>query len=124
MEFYYDWKKSEKEFIDEQMRKSKKAAETRKEIDELSRESTDLEKFVFKLSKEQHEMLKNVPRTKEEWEKFNAIEEDIDKKEERIFEIFQEVSYVIKELPLSDEDFTEQWEKLAMEVMKRHHLNN
>jgi len=124
MEFYYDWKKSEKELIDDQMQKSEKAAENQKRINELNKECDALQDIVDRLSEEQKEMLKNVPRSKEEWDKFNETSEDLEEKEGRMFEVVSEISKVVEELPLSDEDFTEQWEKLAMEVMKRHHLNN
>jgi len=123
-EFYNDWKKSEKDLVNEQNRKSEKAIETQKKLDELNEECNKLQDIVDKLSEEQKEMLKNVPRTQEEWDKFNEIGDDIEKKEERMLEIFKEVGDVINELPLSGEEFNEQWKKLAMDVMKRHRLNN
>ena len=124
MEFLRDWQKAEKEFVDIQNKKFEKEPQTLRKITELNRQYAQLESIVEKLSEEQKAMLQNVPRTEEEWEKFNEIGDDIEERDAKLLELFDEITRVIDELPLSEDDLNKQWHELAMEIMKKHHLNN
>ena len=110
--------------MDIQNKKFEKEPQTLRKITELNRQYAQLESIVEKLSEEQKAILQNVPRTEEEWEKFNEIGDDIEERDAKLLGLFDEITRVIDELPLSEDDLNKQWHELAMEIMKKHHLNN
>lgn len=124
MEFFKDWQRAEKEFVDKQNKKFEREPQTLSKITELNRQYAELQSIVEKLSEKQKAMLENVPRTEEEWEEFNKIDDDLEVKDEKLLKLFDEITLVIDELPLSEDDLNKQWHELAMEIMKKHHLNN
>lgn len=123
-EFLNDWKKSERDLFTDQKNKFEKEPQTLSELDVLHREYDALQDIVDELSEEQKDAMINIPRTKKEWEEFNEMGDDIEKKGAKLDMIFDEISKVIDKLPFSGEEFNKKWKELAMEVMKRHHLNN
>jgi uncharacterized protein YoxC len=124
MEFYKDWITSKKAIIEDQARRQEKERENNKKLLELNKNYDLIQSIFDKLSKEQQEMLKNFPKTKEDLEKFNEIGDDLEEKEEKLNEIWVEIDAVINELPFSDEELVNKFKEVAMEVMKKHHLNN
>lgn len=124
MEFYKDWITSKKAIIEDQARRQEKEIENNKKLLELNKNYDLIQGIFDKLSKEQQEMLKNFPKTKEDLEKFNEIGDDLEEKEEKLNEIWVEIDAVINELPFSDEELVNKFKEVAMEVMKKHHLNN
>ena len=124
MEFYKDWITSKKAIIEDQARRQEKERENNKKLLELNKNYDLIQGIFDKLSKEQQEMLKNFPKTKEDLEKFNEIGDDLEEKEEKLNEIWVEIDAVINELPFSDEELVNKFKEVAMEVMKKHHLNN
>lgn len=79
-EFLNDWKKTEKDLFTEQKKRFEKEPQTLNRLNELNREYDILQGIVEELSEEQKDALINVPRTKKEWEEFNDIGGDIEKK--------------------------------------------
>ncbi len=124
MEFYNDWMASKKSIIEDQVKRREKEVENTKKLLELNKNYDLIQGIFDKLSKEQQEMLKNFPKTKEDLEKFNEIGDDLEEKEEKLNEIWVEIDAVINELPFSDEELVNKFKEVAMEVMKKHHLNN
>ncbi len=124
MEFYNDWMSSKKAIIEDQAKRYENEIENNKKLLELNKNYDLIQGIFDKLSKEQQEMLKNFPKTKEDLEKFNEIGDDLEEKEEKLNEIWVEIDAVINELPFSDEELVNKFKEVAMEVMKKHHLNN
>jgi|GEM_PF-2094452 len=124
MELFRDWEKYKRVLIDDQAKRYENEVENQKKIEELSGKFELIQAAFDQLSDEQKEMLKNVPRTKEEWERFNEIGDDIEKKEEKLDEIWTEIDAVVDQLPFSSEELNNKFKELAMAIMKKHHLNN
>lgn len=122
--FLDDWKKAERDLFTDQKKRFENEPQILNKLNELNMEYEALQDIVEELSEEQKDAMINIPRTKEEWEAFNEMGNDIVKKEEKLLELFDEISRVIDKLPLSGEDFNKRWKELAMEIMKKHNLNN
>ncbi|MHB9019314.1 MAG: hypothetical protein ACYC3G_00350 [Minisyncoccota bacterium] len=124
MQLFNDWEKYKKILIDNQAKRYENEVENQKKIQELSGKFDLIQAAFDQLSEEQKEMLKNVPRTKEEWERFNEIGDDLEEKEEKLDEIWTEIDSVVDQLPFSSEELNEKFKELAMAIAKKHHLNN
>lgn len=124
MEFYNDWMESKKALFDDQKKRYEKEIENGKKLNELNAKYDLIKTAYDQLSDEQKEMLKNVPRTEEEWDEFNQIGIDLERKNEKMDAIFDEMEEVIDELPFTSEELDQKFKAIAMEVMKKHHLNN
>ncbi len=124
MKLFNDWEKYKKILIDDQAKRFEKEPENQKRIEELTKKFDLLQAAFDQLSDEQKAMLENVPRTKEEWENFNEIGDDMDKKEEQLDEIWTEIDSAVDQLPFSSEELNEKFKQLAMLIAKKHHLNN
>ena len=124
MKLFNDWEKYKKILIDDQAKRFEKEPENQKRIEELTKKFDLLQAAFDQLSDEQKAMLENVPRTKEEWENFNEIGDDMDKKEEQLDEIWTEIDSAVDKLPFSSEELNEKFKQLAMLIAKKHNLNN
>ncbi|MCL5017134.1 MAG: hypothetical protein M1155_00505 [Patescibacteria group bacterium] len=124
MELYRDWKKAKEEVIGDQAKRYEKEAENQKKLQRLTNEYDLIEAAFDQLSDEQKEMLKNVPRTKEEWEAFNEVGEDLDKKQEKMEELWVEIDRVVDELPFDSEQLENRFKRIAAELAEKYHLNN
>ncbi len=124
MDFFNDWIESKKALFDDQKRRYEKEIENEKKINELNKKYDLIRAAYDQLSEEQKEMLKNVPRTEDEWKEFDEIGSDLERKNEKMDDIFDEMEAVIDEMPFTSEEFEQKFKAIAMEVMKKHHLNN
>jgi DNA repair ATPase RecN len=124
MEFYYDWKKAKEGIINDQAKRYENEVENQEKLQRLTKEYDLIEAAFDQLSDEQKEMLKNVPRTKEDWETFNEIGDDLNEKLEKLEELWVEIDRVADALPFDSEQLEKRFKQIAAELAQKYHLNN
>lgn len=123
-EFLNDWNSEKNRILKEQEERLINEKETKEKLEFLVHRYEMLEQVYDGLSEEQKAKFDRVPRTIEEWKKFNRSEKDLSTYEKDLQRFFAEITELVDKLPRTAVELEEEKNAAAMEVMKKYHWNN
>jgi DNA repair ATPase RecN len=123
-EFLNDWNSEKNRILKEQEERLINEKKTKEKLEFLVHRYELLEQVYDGLSEDQKAKFDRVPRTIEEWKKFNKAEKDLGTYEKDLQRFFAEITELVDKLPRTAVELEEEKNVAAMEVMKKYHWNN